>query len=177
MRHNVFISYHHQNDEYYKMEFERLFSSIYDILETKAVSDGDINPYLQTETIRQKIRDEFIRSASVTVVLIGNETWKRKHVDWEIASSLRNTQFNSRTGLLGIILPSYNRTDISKYDKYTIPPRLSDNIESGYANIYNWNTNPTIVQKWIHDAFNKRHLNPINNRDSYQRNRSGDRWY
>ena len=83
-RHNVFVSYHHKNDERYKIEFERLFSGVYDILETKAVSDGDIDPYLQTETIRQKIRDEFIRDASVTVVLIGSETWKRKHVDWEI---------------------------------------------------------------------------------------------
>jgi hypothetical protein len=59
-RHNVFISYHHKNDEYYKEEFERLFSDVYNILETKAVSDGDINPYLPTETTRQKIRDEFI---------------------------------------------------------------------------------------------------------------------
>ena len=68
-RHNVFISYHHKNDEAYKIKFERLFSSVYDILETKAVIDGDIDPYIRTETIRQKIRDEFIRSASVTVVL------------------------------------------------------------------------------------------------------------
>ncbi len=108
-RHNVFISYHHKNDEAYKIEFERLFSGIYDILETKAVTDGDIDPYLKTETIRQKIRDEFIRNASVTVVLIGSETWKRKHVDWEISSSIRDTQLNSRTGLLGIILPTYPR--------------------------------------------------------------------
>ncbi|NKC12080.1 MAG: hypothetical protein GKR94_07715 [Gammaproteobacteria bacterium] len=94
-RHNVFISYHHDNDEAYKLKFERLFSGVSNVLETKAVSDGDIDPYSKTETIRQKIRDEFIRSASVTVVLIGSDTWKRKHVDWEISSSIRDTLYTN----------------------------------------------------------------------------------
>lgn len=176
-RHNVFISYHHGNDEAYKLEFERLFSGIYDVLETKAVSDGDINPYLKTETIRQKIRDEFIRSASVTVVLIGSETWKRKHVDWEISSSIRDTQYNSRTGLLGILLPTYPRNDISHYDKCTIPPRLQDNIDCGFAKVYNWSTNAHEVQQWIHEAFLRRKtVNPSNSRDMFVNNRSSNSW-
>ncbi|MGJ8651595.1 MAG: TIR domain-containing protein [Opitutaceae bacterium] len=176
-RHNVFISYHHQNDEAYKIEFEKLFSGIYDIMETKAVSDGDIDPYLNTETIRQQIRDNFIRSASVTVVLIGSETWKRKHVDWEISSSLRNTQRNPRTGLIGIILPTYPRTDTSKYSRGTIPPRLYDNIDSGYASIHNWSNDPTIVQNWIHKAFKRRdQQNPSNSREMFGKNRSADSW-
>ena len=176
-RHNVFISYHHKNDERYKVEFERLFSGIYDILETKAVSDGDINTQLKTETIRQKIRDEFIRSASVTIVLIGSETWKRKHVDWEISSSIRDTQKNPRTGLLGIILPTYPRADKSKYDRCTIPPRLHDNIECDFAKIYNWSTNPSEMQQWIHDAFSRRKsINPSNSREMFAQNRSNDRW-
>lgn len=176
-RHNVFISYHHKNDESYKLEFEQLFSGIYDIMETKAVSDGDINPDLKTDTIRQKIRDEFIRSASVTIVLIGSETWKRKHVDWEISSSIRDTQYNSRTGLLGIILPTYPRTDMSKYNKCTIPPRLQDNIECGFAKIYNWSNDPYEVQQWIHESFLRRkNSNPSNSREMFARNRSGDSW-
>jgi len=177
-RHNVFISYHHKNDEFYKIEFERLFAGIYDILETKAVNDGDINPYLKTETIRQKIRDEFIRNASVTIVLIGEETWKRKHIDWEISSSIRDTKLNSRTGLIGIILPSYPRNDISKYNQYTIPPRLYDNIKCKFAKIYNWSNNPEDVRSWIHDAFLRRQkINPDNSRDLFVTNRSGLRWY
>lgn len=176
-RHNVFISYHHANDEGYKREFERLFSGIYDVLQTKAVSDGDIDPYIKTETIRQKIRDEFIRDASVTVVLVGSETWKRKHVDWEISSSLRNTQLNSRTGLLGIVLPSYPRSDMSKYDAGTIPPRLQDNIECEFSQIYNWSNDPYEVQGWIHEAYLRRNrVNPDNSRDLFRNNRSSDRW-
>lgn len=176
-RHNVFISYHHRNDEAYKIEFERLFSGVYDILETKAVSDGDINSYLKTETIRQKIRDEFIKTASVTVVLIGSETWKRKHVDWEISSSIRDTQLNSRTGLLGIILPTYPRNDPSKYNPGTIPPRLQDNLDCGFAKIYNWSNSPSDVQGWIHEAFNRRKsINPDNSRRMFSQNRTASSW-
>ena len=176
-RHNVFISYHHKNDEIYKTEFERLFSSVYDILETKAVSDGDIDSYLKTETIRQKIRDEFIRSASVTVVLIGSETWKRKHVDWEISSSIRDTQLNSRTGLIGIILPTYHRTNTNSYSKGTIPPRLQDNLDCGFSKIYNWSNDPSQVQQWVHEAFIRRkQVNPDNSREMFGQNRSASSW-
>ncbi|VVH62188.1 hypothetical protein BSPWISOX_2634 [uncultured Gammaproteobacteria bacterium] len=170
-RHNVFVSYHHKNDETYKVEFERLFSGIYDILQTKAVCDGDIDPHLQPETIRQKIRDEFIRDASVTVVLIGSETWKRKHVDWEISSSIRDTQLNSRTGLLGIFLPTYPKGA-------AIPPRLQDNIDCEFANIYNWSNDPDKVQEWIHKAYLKRkQINPNNARKMFMQNKSSNSWY
>ena len=74
----------------------------------KSVEDGDIDDdNLATETIRQKIRDDFIADATVTVVLIGPCSWQRKHVDWEIGSSLRDTKKNSRCGLLGILLPNH----------------------------------------------------------------------
>lgn len=176
-RHNVFISYHHANDGYDKNEFEKSFSETYDILETKAVGDDDIDPNLKTATIRQKIRDNFISSASVTVVLIGSETWKRKHIDWEIASSISQTKSNARTGLLGILLPTYPRNGTSKYDPCTIPPRLYDNIECGFAEIHNWSTDPNDVQSWIHEAFNRREqMNPDNSRDMFAQNRSGDGW-
>ncbi len=176
-RHNVFISYHHGNDEHHKKKFESLFSNIYDILESKSVNDGDIDPNEDTEIVRQKIRDNFIRTASVTVVLVGSETWKRKHVDWEISSSIRDTKLNSRTGLLGIILPTYPYPKNS-YSSHTIPPRLHDNIKCGFAKIYNWSDNPNEVQKWIHEAFKRRKENlPDNSRNMFAQNRSGDRWY
>lgn len=101
-RHKVFVSYHHANDQYYRNKFEKLFTERYDIMVSKSVQLGDIDDNLNPETIRQKIRDEYIRDSTVTVVLIGAETWKRKHVDWEIAASIRDTQYNPRSGLLGI---------------------------------------------------------------------------
>ena len=87
-KHKVFVSFHHK-DEQYKDRFVRMMGGY---IVDKSVYDEDIDDQnLKTETIRQKIRDYFISDATVTVVLVGACTWKRKHVDWEIGSSLRDT--------------------------------------------------------------------------------------
>ncbi|MCJ8161997.1 TIR domain-containing protein [Acinetobacter zhairhuonensis] len=175
-RHKVFVSYHHANDQEYRDKFESLFADRHDIIVSKSVQIGDIDINLKTETIRQKIRDEYLSDSTVTVILIGSETWKRKHVDWEISSSIRSTKNNSRSGLLGIILPSYPRGSTSKYNQYTIPPRLYDNLNCGFASIYNWNNDPKKVQKWIHEAFLRRNtILPSNSRDLYINNCSDNR--
>lgn len=178
VRHKVFVSYHHYNDQCYRDRFEDLFTNRYDIMVSKSVQIGDIDRNLKSETIRQKIRDEYLRDSTVTVVLIGSETWKRKHVDWEISSSIRDTEYNPRSGLLGIILPSYLRTDTNTYDPYTIPPRLYDNVKCEFAKLYNWSENPIEVQEWIHDAFQQRNkIIPDNSFPLFSNNRSGERWY
>ena len=178
-RHKVFVSYHHDNDQEYRDNFESLFSDIFDIMVSQSVQFGDIDPNLKTETIRQKIREEYLRDSTVTVVLVGAETWKRKHVDWEIGMSIRQTQHSSRSGLLGILLPTYPRPhgEPYKYDPCTIPPRLHYNIECKFATIYNWDTTPDLVQSWIHDAFERRDsIDPDNSYPSFVNNRSGERW-
>lgn len=176
-RHKVFISYHHANDQCYKDEFIRLFSYYANAIVDRSVSEGDIDPYLNTETIRQKIRDNNLRDSSVTIVLVGKETWKRKHVDWEISSSIRDTRFNSRSGLIGILLPTHPDYGKSNYNHYTIPPRLYDNIKCGFAKLYDWTDNASKIQEWVHEAYLRRtKVNPDNSRAMFGRNRSGDSW-
>ena len=176
-RHKVFVSFHHGNDWTYRNAFEHLFVNIHDVLVSHSVQIGEIPEYITTETVRQKIRDEYLRDSTVTVVLVGSQTWQRKHVDWEIASSIRNTQYNPRSGLIGILLPTYPRQDPTKCNRRTIPPRLSDNIECGFAKIYNWNPNPSLVQGWIHEAFQRRNqINPDNSYPTFANNRSGAEW-
>ena len=176
-RHRVFVSYHHTRDENYKKIFELRFGNAFGAIIPGSVQVGDINPDLPTETIRQKIRDEYLRDTSVTVVLIGAETWQRKHIDWEIGSSIRHTQFNPRSGLLGILLPAYPRPASGSYNPYTIPPRLHDNIRCGFATIHNWSEDAAVVQNWIHDAYlRKSRVNPDNSRDSFGKNRTGTSW-
>ena len=180
-RHRVFVSYYHRDDQDYRERFELLFSDIHDIMVSESVEIGDIDPYLKPDTIRQKIRDEYLRDSTVTVVLVGKHTWQRKFVDWEIGSSIRQTEYNPRSGLLGIILPTYPRSfgDMSQYNRHTIPPRLYDNIKRGFAKLYNWSNDPDTVQSWIHKAFKRRHEDPPpdNTRVSFKKNRTGERWY
>jgi len=183
-RHKVFVSYHHANDQKWREAFELLFSEIYDIIVSKSVQIGDIDPNLPAETVRQIIRDEYLRDSTVTVVLVGPETWKRKHVDWEIAASIRDTKYNPRSGLLGILLPSYHEYykipvgyNSPNYDPCTIPPRLYDNIENGFARLYEWSDDPSEVQQWIHEAFKRRkEILPDNSYPSYKKNRTADSW-
>lgn len=176
-RHKVFVSYHHALDESYKKIFELRFGNAFGAIVPGSVNDGEIDTTLSTETIRQQIRDKYLRDTSVTVVLIGAETWQRKHVDWEIGSSIRHTEFNPRSGLLGILLPTYPRADTSKYNPKTIPPRLQDNIKCGFASIHNWSEDAATVQGWIHEAYlRKGRVLPDNSRDSFGKNRIGDEW-
>ena len=172
-RHRVFISFHHA-DQTYKDWFIQMMGD--DIVD-ESVGDGDIDDNTPTETMRQRIRDQFIRDATVTLVLIGQCTWQRKHVDWEIGSSLRKTSLNSRCGLLGILLPSHWNCNTGKYSFSLIPPRLADNCgdNNPYAVIYNWSYQSNDVRSWIHRAFERRDGSPPNNaRKQFRNNRSGE---
>lgn len=187
-RHKTFVSYHHANDQNYKNIFDLRFGNKFDIVERGSVDLGDIPPGLQTDTIRQKIRDEYLRDCSVTVVLIGTQTWQRKHVDWEIGATLRQTQYNPRGGLLGIYLPTYHQAypglvkfgwdgAVQSSDPYTIPPRLHDNVQCEYATLHNWSNDPEEVQEWIHAAYlRKSRLVPDNSYPSFAKNRTGLGW-
>ena len=177
MRHKVFVSYHHANYQDSRNKFENLFAGKHEIMISKSVQIGDIEPSLATEKIRQKVRDEYLRESTVTVVLIGTQTWQRKHVDWEIASSIRDTKLNPRSGLLGILLPSYPLSPENTYDPHTIPPRLHDNINCGFASLHKWSANPDNVKEWIHEAFLRRNkIIPDNSFPNFERNRSGNGW-
>jgi hypothetical protein len=118
-----------------------------------------------------------LRDSTVTLVLIGKETWKRKHVDWEIGSSIRSTQYSPRSGLLGIFLPTHSDYGRDKYDPYICPPRLHQNVDNSFAKLYDWNINPDIIQSWIHEAFERRNkIIPNNSYPSFVNNRPGERW-
>ena len=180
-RHKVFVSFHHgdENDpnrgEVWKDEFVNMMTDYTNAMVDQSVNDGDIQDGLKVETIRQKIRDDYLADSTVTVVLIGPDTWKRKHVDWEISSSLRHTQNSPRPGLLGVLLPTYAGYDRNIYDPNTIPPRLADNLtgDAPFAKVIRWENDPYYFQDWIHWAFERRNQEPPpnNSRTMYANNR------
>jgi len=172
--HKIFISFHHENDQHY---FEKLQRIGKDIFVDRSVDTGDIDPNLKVDTIRRKIRDDYIRDASVVVVLIGDKTWQRKHVDWEISAGIRKTKNNPRCGLIGIFLPTHPDFNSSNYDKCIIPPRLYYNRECGFASLHDWKTKSSIIQDWIHRAFLRRdQIDPDNSYPMFAKNRYSKSW-
>ena len=105
MRHKVFISYHHRNDQEFKDELVE-FGEKHNIFLDQSVDTGNISDDLTDQRIREKIRDEYLRDSSVTIVLVGTETQRRKHVDWEIYSSMFDGRVNKRSGILVVNLPT-----------------------------------------------------------------------
>ncbi|WP_288681090.1 TIR domain-containing protein [uncultured Brachyspira sp.] len=179
-RHKVFVSYHHENDQYYRDLFESTMVDKFDIMVSKSVNPDEVDNNLNTERIRQIIRDDYLKDSTVTVVLIGAETWKRKYVDWEIAASIRDTKNNPRSGLLGIFLPTYHLSSEKNFNPHTIPPRLYYNWKNEnqrFAQLYKWSLEPSEVIKWIDRAFNDRNkIIPDNSYPSFTKNRRGERW-
>ena len=108
-RHKVFISYYHFDDQYYKnkliemnhFNFEKLkYESIF---EDYSVRNGDIDDtFMTSEQIRRKIRDEYIKDATVLILLCGKNTKKRKHVDWEIHAAMYDSEVNPQMGIIVI---------------------------------------------------------------------------
>ena len=175
-RHKVFISFHEQDMKYKEDFVRKMGRRIVD----RSVDTGNIDDTgLKTVQVRQKIRDEYIRDATVAIVLIGPRTWQRKHVDWEIGSSIRKTKRNSRCGMLGIILPNHPDHGKKRYNPHLTPPRLAENCngEDPYALIYDWPQpwTPTKIAEWIHQAYTRRYgPPPDNSRKSFARNRTRD---
>lgn len=103
--HRVFVSYHHANDQEAKDIFVNWAKSN-DIFIDGSVNTGDIPEYWEDERIREEIRDEYLKDTTVTIVLVGKETKYRKHIDWEIYSSMYDGKKNKKSGIIVIYLES-----------------------------------------------------------------------
>lgn len=149
-KHKVFISHYHADDEKVN-EFIEYFCNKKDVFIPKIVGD-DYDTTIDSEDseyIMRRIREDYLTDSTVTIVLIGSDTHKRKYVDWEIASTIRNDENNKRSGLIGIYLPNKSNSEV--------PPRLQDNVDCGYAKVYSYPSyDPDILEKWIDEAYDKR---------------------
>lgn len=103
----------------------------------------------------------------VTVVLIGEHTWRSAQIDQQLYKSLTPVP----RGILAIILPTYDYPGLSKrgahgeehlhattprdsrYWAHNIPRRVVENIQSGYITVRPWSEKAKDVEEWIHEAF------------------------
>ena len=166
MKHRVFISYHHDNDQPYK-DYLCELNTRHDIFIDCSVDTSTISENLSDELIRQNIRDNYLRNSTVTILLVGAQTRYRKHVDWELFSSMIDGKMNKKSGILVINLPTANSihcnaphgdeekkivypeyeywTSISTRNEYELrypkmPPRITDNLisKNTYISVVPW---------------------------------------
>lgn len=156
VRHKVFISYHVEDlDEV--NEFINTFDKDRKVFITRVVGAGMSDEIINsddTDYVISKIRKNYLKDSTVTIVMLGKCTWSRKFVDWELQASLRQGDVYTPNGLLGIKLPSYNRNGY--------PDRLNKNLKKPgqvkdcYARILNYPKRKDTLQNAIEDAFQAR---------------------
>lgn len=151
--HKVFISYHHDDQE----EVDA-FINKFDTERNGFIARGlginmadDIIDSSDTNYVMRKIRENYLRDSTVTLVLIGKNTWARRYVDWEIQASLRQGKDILPNGLIGIRLRESNKQ----------PERLALNRVKGpnddyYARLYDLPQSVTQLKGWIDDAYDSR---------------------
>ena len=71
-----------------------------------SVDMGEIPEDWDDQKIREYIRDEHLKDTTVTILLVGTETKNRKHIDWELYSSMYDGTVNKKSGIIVILLPS-----------------------------------------------------------------------
>lgn len=151
----AFISYHHDLDQDYKDHLVYL-ANYHGAFEDCSVNTGDISDdNTSSETIRRIIRDEYLRDSEVTILLCGKETRHRKHVDWELKSSMIDGRVNKQSGILVINVNRANNGRISASlpgEKNTVYPEhrnwFSFETKSAYQNSY-----PDLPERIVDNLF------------------------
>jgi hypothetical protein len=171
-KHKDFISYHHANDQWYKNELEKM-NDVFDIFVNRSVSLGDIDDEEEPQKIREIIRDEYLRDTSVLILLVGTETKNRKHVDWELYSSMRDSPRNGKSGVFVINLPTtgtkYIRASHGENEKNEFHPNITEwitiNDRTTYKERY-----PYMPERIIDNLMNEKSYISIVNWDQIHNN-------
>lgn len=188
MGHKCYISFKTE-DENYKKEIQKMSDN-----NKVDMIDKSLNDAIDSEDedyIMRKIREEYLSDSTVTIFLIGthsNEnlgTHEQRFIKRELQASLYNGKGNSRSGILGIVLPSMyasvfqgsytcstcgnshnsvsigDSTTIKEFSaNYYIKPLPSGKCawseEDRYCVLVKWDDFKNDPNRYIDDAFNKR---------------------
>lgn len=126
--HKVFVSFHHDNDQKYKDSLVK-WGVENNIFIDGSVDMGEIPEDWTPQQIREYIRDEHLKDTSVTILLVGIETKNRKHIDWELFSSMYDGKKNKKSGIIVINLPSVDckyHTLCSQEEKTAVLPDVKN---------------------------------------------------
>ncbi len=170
-RHRCFVSYHVADTAEVETFLDNFGSEFLGTCVGITERDDFINS-AEPEYIKRRIRELYLANTTVTIVLLGQCTWSRQFVDWEISSTLRDDPKNARSGLLAIPLPSKNGSAV-------LPPRVHDNfdpenLDKSYARFLRYPNSPWEMRRWIEMAYQNRFdkSKVVNNtRDLFRANR------
>jgi hypothetical protein len=144
IRRKCFISYH-QRDKAAVDRFIESFGGSF-IRRGMEMTD-DIIDSNNTDYVMRRIRELYLEDSTVTLVLIGQCTWARRYVDWEIQASLRQPENGSPNGMLAIQLAE---------DYRSLPQRVKLNVDSGYAKFYKYPQSQDSLNRMIEEAYKAR---------------------
>ncbi len=182
MGHKCFISFKKEDEDYKKHIQNNLDVDMIDKSLDEAIDSDDEN------YIIQKIRDDYLSDSTVTIHLIGlfgsedNILEDQSYIKRELQSSLYDGDNNSRSGILGIVLPSMykyiykgsitcwkcgNSHNLVIIDDTTVVKEFSYNYyipnnkcawsdEDRYCILVKWEDFCKDPEKFIDEAFNKR---------------------
>lgn len=195
MAHKCFISFK-KEDLYYKNKLIEKFDSS-DVIDKTLdrVIDSNDGDYIMSV-----IRRDYLKDSTVTVFLIGEHSSENEGYDYlgpknyfiqkELQATLYNGKDNSRSGLIGVVLPnmyekiykgSYQCTKCNSthnsvnIDDNTVIREFSENYymtphsgcawkpEERYAILVKWEDFYSNPEKYINEAFEKR-TDPITNK-------------
>lgn len=92
-----------------------------------------------------EVRASHVKDALVTLVLNGRVTHASADVDRKLLAALTPAPDGWPNGLLGCTLDR-------SAQKFDLPPRLSRNVESGYARFYRLPLDVAELTRWLTDA-------------------------
>ena len=141
MGHKCYISFKTE-DEDFKKEIQKMSDNNKVDMIDKSLNDAinsDDEGY-----IMRKIREDYLSDSTVTIFLIGTYSsenrgmYEQRFIKRELQSSLYNSQENSRSGILGIVLPSM-------YDSIYVGTGVCDKCGNSH-NYININDSTTIKE-------------------------------
>jgi hypothetical protein len=153
IRRKCFISYHHADQAYVDV-FINHFDHNHDIFIARQLGSmpDDIIQSTDADYVMGRIRADYVKDSTVTIVVAGKCTWARRYVDWEIQASLRAGQTVTPNGLLGIKLPTFTNW----------PERFNSNLLQGtqhdcYGRWLTWgNSTAEALTNGVEAAFTRR---------------------
>ena len=119
-----------------------------------------LDPVRDRDLLLHQLRERYVWTATLTLVLTGACTWARWPVDWAIAAALPDDPLHERgargdpggrpTGLLGIRLPS-----MPPATPAVVPEGFADNVDAGYADFRGYPASSEELRYWVEGALVK----------------------